>query len=60
MKFKVIITVGYYDAWFEFDTVEEAWAFAETALLNNVQNDDTKIRYKVNMRGVEAEEAADE
>ena len=42
MKYRVIFKVSYYEAWFEFDTVEEAGEFAKTILTHQVESPDSK------------------
>lgn len=40
MKYRVILKVGYYERWFEFDTVDSAAYFAKDLLSANVPNED--------------------
>ena len=40
IKYRVIIKVSYYEAWFEFDSIEDAGEFAKTALMYNVPSKD--------------------
>ena len=44
MKYRVIIKVSYHDAWFEFDSIAEAGSFAETVLVHQIPNEDTKTK----------------
>ena len=41
MKYRVVIKVGYNEAWFEFDTPVGACNFATTAIGQQVKNGDT-------------------
>ena len=42
MKYRIILKVGYYSTWFDFDDIEAAGEFAKTILLHQVQNEDTE------------------
>ena len=44
MKYRVIFQIGYLDAWFEFDTIEEAGEFAKQILIHQVPSKDTAGR----------------
>ena len=41
MKYRVIIKVGYNEAWFEFDSPAEACDFATIAISQQVKSEDT-------------------
>lgn len=60
MKYRVIIKVGYNEAWFEFDTPVEACNFATEAISKQVKNEDTRktnhIRIEVVDPTVQVEE----
>jgi len=45
--YRVILKVGYCDAFFEFESVEDAAAFARVALKHMVSNEDTKKKSKI-------------
>lgn len=63
MKYRVIIEVGYCEAFFDFDTPEGACAFATKALLHQVDSEDTKRKSRISMELVnttkEEEEKSD-
>lgn len=42
IKYRVILRIGYYEAVYEFDTVEEAGGFASTALLHQIPSEDNR------------------
>lgn len=42
MIFRVILKIGYYENWFDFDNLEDAGIFAEAALSHCVPNEDRK------------------
>jgi len=44
MKYRVIFKVSYNEAWFDFDTIEEAGEFAKTILVHQVESPDSKRR----------------
>lgn len=41
MIYRVIVSVGYNKAWFDFNTIEEAGDFARTVLVHQSPNKDT-------------------
>lgn len=41
MIFRVVIKVGYYETWYEFESMGEAGAFAQTVLTHQVDSEDT-------------------
>lgn len=49
MKYRVILKVNYYEAWFEFDTVEEAGEFAKTILTHQVESEDNKRKSMIRL-----------
>lgn len=49
MKYRIIITVGYNKAWFDFDTIEEAGEFAKTVLIHQSPNEDTTKKDHVSL-----------
>lgn len=40
--YRVVIKVGYYEAFFDFDSVNEACEFTRTAVVHSVENEDSK------------------
>ena len=47
MIYRVIIKVGYYEAYFEFNESEKACEFATTALAHMTSNEDTKKKSSI-------------
>lgn len=43
MIYRVILKIGYYENWFDFDDVNDAAKFAETVLEHQRANEDRKI-----------------
>ena len=60
IKYRVIISVSYCEAWFEFDNAEQACAFATNALTHMVSNDDGKKKVKINIQVVDTEGTEEE
>ena len=44
MIYRVILKVGYYENWFDFDTIAEAGGFAKSVLVHSVPNEDRKTQ----------------
>lgn len=44
MIYRVILCIGYYENWFDFDNVSEAAKFAETVMEHQKVNNDIKER----------------
>ena len=42
IKYRVIIKVSYYEAWFDFESIEDAGEFAKIALMHNVPSKDSR------------------
>ena len=59
IKYRAVIKVGYCEAWFEFENVEEACKFAGTALTHMVLNEDNKKKESINIWLVDTEGEAD-
>ena len=60
MKYRVVYTIGYLDAWFDFDSIGDAGDFAKTLLIHQIPNDDTKdrkIHVTIQVIDLEAEKA---
>lgn len=55
MKYRVILEVGYCDAYFDFDDVEAACSFATTVLLHQSESDYTKKKKSVRMEIINTE-----
>ena len=49
MKYRVILKVSYHEAWFDFDTIEEAGNFAKTILVHQVDSEDNKRRSTIRL-----------
>ena len=47
IKYRVILKVGYNEAWFEFENAVEAINFATIALQSMVANEDTNKKTKI-------------
>lgn len=62
MIYRVILRVGYYEAYFDFVEAVEAVSFAQNALVHMVPSEDTKKKYYVTMQIVnpELEESEDD
>lgn len=43
MIYRVILKIGYYENWFDFDDITDAAKFAETVLEHQRANEDRKI-----------------
>lgn len=58
MKYRVILKVSYNEAWFDFDTIEEAGEFAKTVLVHQSDSDDSKRKssIRIDVINTEAEE----
>ena len=56
LKYRVILKVGYCDAWFDFDKHEEACEFASTALAHQCVNEDNEKKTPyIQMRVIDTE-----
>lgn len=53
MKYRVILKVNYYEAWFEFDTIKEAGEFAKTILVHQVENEDNKRKSTIRLEVID-------
>jgi hypothetical protein len=51
--YRVIIAVRYADAWFDFDSIEEAGEFAKQVLTHLTPNEDTKKRTSVSIEVID-------
>ena len=61
MKYRVILKIGYYENWFEFDDVLDASKFARTVIESNVPNDDSQNkRTEVIIKVIETADTDDE
>ena len=47
MKYRVILKVGYNEAWFEFNEIQDAGEFAKSILMYHVDCEDTKRKSSV-------------
>lgn len=43
IAYRVVLKIGYYERWFEFDDVKKAAEFAETVLMHQVPSEDHKL-----------------
>lgn len=43
MIYRVILKIGYYENWFDFDSINEAAVFAKTILIHQTLNEDRKV-----------------
>ncbi len=55
IKYRVIIKVSYNEAWFEFDTAEDACQFTTTALKHMADNEDGKKKSRITIQVVNAD-----
>ena len=53
MKYRVILKVSYHEAWFEFDTIEEAGEFAKAVLLHQVESPDSKKKSTIKVEVID-------
>lgn len=61
MKYRVIVKIGYNEAWFDFDDMQDAGKFAEAVLVHQVPNEDTRRKTSVSIRVMsDGEETEDE
>lgn len=60
MKYRVIIKIGYNNAWFEFDSIAEAGSFAETVLVHQIPNEDTKKKSFITIQVVDENAESEE
>lgn len=49
IMYRVTIKISYYEAWFEFEDLNEAGEFAKTILAHQIENEDTKKKTQVNI-----------
>lgn len=49
MKYRIILKVSYNEAWFDFDTIEDAGEFAKTILVHQINNEDCKRKSMIRM-----------
>jgi hypothetical protein len=60
MKYRLILKVGYYEAWFEFDSIREAGAFAEAILVHQIPNEDTNKKIYITVQVVDKNAESEE
>lgn len=60
MKYRVIVKIGYHEAWFDFEDMADAGEFAKTVLTHQAPNEDTRYKTSVNILVVKDGEAAEE
>ena len=60
MIYRVILEVGYNDAWFDFDDISEAGDFARTILTHQSENDDTRNKRTVSIKLIDPSIVIDE
>lgn len=59
MKYRVILKVGYNEAYFEFDDINRAAEFAGEILVHSVKSDDTDKKTSVSIIAILDEESKD-
>lgn len=47
MKYRVILKVSYNEAWFDFDTIEEAGGFAKIILVHQIESPDSRRKSSI-------------
>ena len=55
IKYRVIIKVGYYATWFDFDSANPACDFATSALTHMVPNEDNSKKTSINIQVVDVD-----
>ena len=60
MKYRVVFKVSYNEAWFDFDTIEEAGEFAKTLLVHQVESPDSKRKSTIRVEIINPEEEENE
>ena len=53
MKYRVLIKVGYNNAYFDFDSMQSAGDFAVMALTHQVENEDTKKKMSIGIEVID-------
>lgn len=51
--YRVILKVSYHSAWFDFESAEEACAFAKTALEHMVDSEDQKKESSITIKMID-------
>ncbi len=60
MKYRVVFKVSYNEAWFDFDTIEEAGEFAKTLLVHQVESPDSKRKSTIRIEVINPAEEENE
>lgn len=60
IKYRVILKIGYNEAWFEFENAVEAINFATVALQSMVANEDTNKKTKITIEIINPNEEEEE
>ena len=60
IKYRVILKVGYYETYFEFESSDQACNFAANALSHMVTSEDTKKKTSINIQVIDADADAKE
>lgn len=55
MKYRVIFKVSYNEAWFEFETIEEAGEFAKTILVHQIESSDSRRKSSIRVEIINPE-----
>lgn len=55
MKYRVVFKVSYNEAWFEFETIEEAGEFAKTILVHQVESPDSRRKSTIRVEIINPE-----
>jgi len=60
--YRVVLRVGYCEAYFDFSTADEACIFARISLEHMVENEDTKKQHYINLQiiNMDAKESEEE
>ena len=53
MIYRVIMKVGYYEAWYDFDDAETACSFAQLMLTHQTPNDDTRKEKHIELKVID-------
>ena len=60
IKYRVIIKVSYNEAWFEFDSADQACGFATNAISHMIDSEDQRKRAYITIQVVDADAKDDD
>lgn len=60
MIYRVLLYVGYNEAWFDFDNMIEARDFSRQILVHQSENEDTRKKYSVTIKVIDPNIAIEE